>query len=200
MATQQITINRAPVLTLWAAVVAERLGYDHDTAVTLGKAVAGLNAQSKARRLGMIEDAPDPDHERKSRARKTREAHDGAPAGPTGAGDHHGPRRAGDAPGSADRAHRGRAIYSRNSARPCLTCGPPWKRWPRHTRPSNWRPRPLRCMSSFAQQSPRGHEAGALRGAVFPRRMQPTSAPARWSLRCVCERHADDRQCTGRAA
>ena len=30
------TINRAPVLTLWAAVVAERLGYDRAAALTLG--------------------------------------------------------------------------------------------------------------------------------------------------------------------
>ena len=48
-----VTINRAPVLTLWAAVVAERLGYDRDEAVTLGRAVAGLNAASKARALGI---------------------------------------------------------------------------------------------------------------------------------------------------
>lgn len=48
-----VTINRAPVLTLWAAVVAERLGYDRDEALTLGKAVAGLNAQAKGRRLGI---------------------------------------------------------------------------------------------------------------------------------------------------
>jgi len=49
-----ITTNRAPVLTLWAAVVAERLGYEPETALTLGKAVAGLNAQSKGRMLGII--------------------------------------------------------------------------------------------------------------------------------------------------
>ena len=29
-----ISINRAPVLTLWAAVVAERLGFNRDTALT----------------------------------------------------------------------------------------------------------------------------------------------------------------------
>jgi hypothetical protein len=46
-----IRINRAPVLTLWAAVVAERLGFDHDTALTLGRAAAGLNAYSKASRM-----------------------------------------------------------------------------------------------------------------------------------------------------
>jgi len=49
-----ISINRAPVMTLWAAVVAERLGYDRDTAATLGRAVAGLNAQSKGSRLGLM--------------------------------------------------------------------------------------------------------------------------------------------------
>lgn len=53
MAGEVIEINRAPVLTLWAAVVAERLGYEPDAALTFGKAVAGLNAQSKGRMLGI---------------------------------------------------------------------------------------------------------------------------------------------------
>jgi hypothetical protein len=53
-AGDEITINRAPVLTLWAAVVAERLGYDADEAATLGRAVAGLNAQAKGQRLGIF--------------------------------------------------------------------------------------------------------------------------------------------------
>lgn len=48
-----IEVNRAPVLTLWAAVVAQRLGHDWETALSLGKAVAGLNAQAKGRRLGI---------------------------------------------------------------------------------------------------------------------------------------------------
>jgi hypothetical protein len=48
-----VEINRAPVLTLWGAVVAERLGHEHETALTLGKAVAGLNAQSKDRMIGI---------------------------------------------------------------------------------------------------------------------------------------------------
>jgi len=55
MTIKKVSINRAPVLTLWATVVAERLGYDHDCALTLGKAVAGLNAQSKGQRLGIFE-------------------------------------------------------------------------------------------------------------------------------------------------
>jgi len=54
MAHRTISINRAPVLTLWAAVVAERLGFDEDEALSLGKALAGLNAQAKGRRLGIF--------------------------------------------------------------------------------------------------------------------------------------------------
>ena len=50
-----IQINRAPVMTLWAAVVAERLGHTRDEALTLGRAVAGMNAQSKAVHLGLRE-------------------------------------------------------------------------------------------------------------------------------------------------
>ncbi len=42
MGETQIKVNRAPVLTLWAAVVAERLGYRQDEALTLGQAVAGV--------------------------------------------------------------------------------------------------------------------------------------------------------------
>lgn len=56
MASNPIKINRAPVMTLWAAVVAERLGYDEQAALTLGKSVAGLNAQAKGRRLGIYEE------------------------------------------------------------------------------------------------------------------------------------------------
>ena len=53
-----IRINRAPVLTLWAAVVAERLGFDRATALTLGQAVAGLSAYAKGVSLGIIEPCP----------------------------------------------------------------------------------------------------------------------------------------------
>jgi hypothetical protein len=58
MPDDKILTNRAPVLTLWAAIVAEELGFEHDTALTLGKAVAGLNAQSKGRKLGIYSEAP----------------------------------------------------------------------------------------------------------------------------------------------
>jgi hypothetical protein len=52
-----LQINRAPVLTLWAAVVAERRGAPRDVALTLGQAVAGLNAFSKGVRLGILKPA-----------------------------------------------------------------------------------------------------------------------------------------------
>ncbi|MEK0084879.1 hypothetical protein [Benzoatithermus flavus] len=55
----RIRINRAPVLTLWAAVVAERLGFDRGTALTLGQAVAGMSAYAKGVSLGIIEPKPD---------------------------------------------------------------------------------------------------------------------------------------------
>src|SRR6476660_1943314 len=67
MTTRTISINRAPVLTLWAAVVAERLGFDEDEALTLGRALAGLNAQSKGRRLGIFKP-----HEKKPAQARTR--------------------------------------------------------------------------------------------------------------------------------
>ena len=58
MTETKILINRAPVLTLWAAVVAERLGFKHDKALSLGKALAGLNAQNKGQRLGIFKPTP----------------------------------------------------------------------------------------------------------------------------------------------
>jgi len=70
MVKKKIKINRAPVLTLWAAIVAERLGYDEDTALTLGKAVAGLNAQSKGRRLGIYEEKKDEDTKKEEKKKE----------------------------------------------------------------------------------------------------------------------------------
>ena len=58
---ERIMINRAPVLTLWGAVVAERLGYDREAALTLGKCVAGLTAQTKGRMLGIYKPAKGPE-------------------------------------------------------------------------------------------------------------------------------------------
>jgi hypothetical protein len=68
MSERKILINRAPVLTLWAVVVAERLGSDHDEALSLAKAVAGPTAQSRGQRLGIYK--PVPLEIKRARARK----------------------------------------------------------------------------------------------------------------------------------
>ena len=62
----RIRVNRAPVLTLWAAAVAERLGFERDEALTLGRALAGLTAHAKGVRLGIFEpSAPEEVRERR---------------------------------------------------------------------------------------------------------------------------------------
>ena len=59
-----LEINRAPVLTMWAAVVAERLGHPAHTALTLGRAVAGSTARVNARNIGREERKADRDADR----------------------------------------------------------------------------------------------------------------------------------------
>ena len=67
-ASAWIKINRAPVLTLWAAVVAERLGFDRPTALTLGQAVEDSSAYAKGvSLLGIIEPRPELVRERGAR-------------------------------------------------------------------------------------------------------------------------------------
>ncbi len=70
-----VRINRAPVLTLWAAVVAERLGFDWEEALTLGRAVAGLNAHSKGVKLGLYEPTPEAERERRQKAKEGQTLH-----------------------------------------------------------------------------------------------------------------------------
>src|SRR5262245_64921737 len=70
----RVRVNRAPVLTLWAAVVAERLGHDREAALTLGKAVAGMNAVAKGRRLGVIHEKPATEEERRAAASARKKA------------------------------------------------------------------------------------------------------------------------------
>jgi hypothetical protein len=64
-----IKVNRAPVLTLWATVVAERLGHPPDFALTLGQAATGSSARAKARGIGI---AADRDREEEKRAAELR--------------------------------------------------------------------------------------------------------------------------------
>lgn len=66
----RVTVNRAPVLTLWAAVVARRLGFNKDEALTLGRAVAGLNAYSKGVAIGVFEPTPREVRERRRKMRR----------------------------------------------------------------------------------------------------------------------------------
>jgi hypothetical protein len=66
--TQPIQVNRAPVLTLWATVVAERLGHPPETALTLGRAVAGSSARIKARRLGIADETQEAEERREQAA------------------------------------------------------------------------------------------------------------------------------------
>lgn len=65
-ASGSLLVNRAPVLTLWAAVVAERLGYSRDAALGLGKAMAGRNAYAKGVAIGLM--APSPKREKAARS------------------------------------------------------------------------------------------------------------------------------------
>lgn len=72
---KKITVNRAPVLTLWAAIVAEHLGHDADTAITLGRAVAGSSARIKARAIGIEEPGEGADKPKPKPAAKPETVH-----------------------------------------------------------------------------------------------------------------------------
>ena len=68
-----IMINRAPVLTLWVAVVAKREGFKFEEGLSFGRAIAGLLAQSKGRKLGVYEELSKEEKEEKKRKRKMKE-------------------------------------------------------------------------------------------------------------------------------
>jgi len=71
--SEKIKINRAPVMTLWATIVAERLGYKHKEALSLAKAVTGMNAQSKGKRLGIYTEKPEEEKPEKQRRQPSKE-------------------------------------------------------------------------------------------------------------------------------
>ena len=48
-----MVINWASVLTLWATVVPEVLGFEHEEALTFGRPVAALNAFPKGLPVGL---------------------------------------------------------------------------------------------------------------------------------------------------
>ena len=70
----EIKVNRAPVLTMWVAAVAERQGFNFDEAVTFGKAISSLFAQSKGKRIGVVDDsAKEPEESGKKKSKKDTE-------------------------------------------------------------------------------------------------------------------------------
>jgi hypothetical protein len=74
-ALNKVIVNRAPVLTLWAAVVAERLGFTWDEALTLGRAVAGMNAYAKGVSIGMFQPSPKAVRERRKKTKSGKVLH-----------------------------------------------------------------------------------------------------------------------------
>lgn len=55
LANIEIKSNRAPVMTAWAAVVAERIGFKREEALSLANVYTGLNAHAKAVSLSIQE-------------------------------------------------------------------------------------------------------------------------------------------------
>jgi hypothetical protein len=53
-----VMINPAPVLTVWAAVVAEMLSFDYDEALTLGRQLQGSMLTQKALLWGFFNQRP----------------------------------------------------------------------------------------------------------------------------------------------
>lgn len=69
-APSKIRINRAPVLALWVATVAERQGFTFEEGLTFGRWVSGTLAQSKGRSLGIYEPHDLTPEEREARRRR----------------------------------------------------------------------------------------------------------------------------------
>jgi hypothetical protein len=60
-----IHVNRAAVLTLWATIVAERLGHPSQTALTLGHAVCSCSAR-EGRHTGIVDNEPEAEERRRA--------------------------------------------------------------------------------------------------------------------------------------
>jgi hypothetical protein len=58
------------VVTIWAVVVAEVLGFENNEALTIGRAVAGLNAYSKGVSPGLFQPTPKEIKEQRRKMRK----------------------------------------------------------------------------------------------------------------------------------
>jgi hypothetical protein len=149
MSPQLIQGNRAPVMTRWAAVVAERLGHAPDAALTLGKAVAGLNAHAKGRRLGLYEAPPDQAEAPAS------------PRRPTG-GQRLVPVR-GRAVPAVRTSHGVRATSNGQPIDPGP--GRRSRSSPRPTRETHSRPERTRCTSRVGRPCRQAHRAGVPQGS-----------------------------------
>ena len=134
----EIRVDRAPVPTPWAAVVAERLGHGPDTAITLGRAVAGSSARAKARAVGLEEgEREEGTHE------GVRHPRPDAPSKTVRLFDRDVPvaevRGAYELWTGANRPHRAPPAPTWNapSASTCPRCNTRWSAWlPRSTRPN----------------------------------------------------------------
>src|ERR1035438_1439811 len=164
MEIESITINRAPVLTLWAAIVAERLGFTHDEALTLGRAVAGLNAYSKGRALGIFKPTPKDVRAKREAKAKGKEVlqvellHRAVPVVQTPEG-----LRA----LSKEQPIAGESVekYSPASSRMrWVQCRPRWRTWRTRGIPRSWPPRLMAYMNSSGQPFPPVSRVGERRG------------------------------------
>ena len=160
-----VRVNRAPVLTLWAAVVAERLGHDRATALTLGKALAGLSAVAKGTRLGLHAETSEAERTARPRAREGRSdlgrAHGPAPSCGTT------PGRDCARSGSHARGPCGGRALSRGQARRRPSRGARLDDRAREVHPqgASCPGGPLRCTRSSVRASPRASADGAPRAS-----------------------------------
>jgi len=72
--SDHVVINRAPVLTLWVTVVAQRQGFSRLEALTYGKFVSAIFAHSKGKALGMFKEKESTKEEREERKQKEKDA------------------------------------------------------------------------------------------------------------------------------
>lgn len=54
--SKTVVVNRAPVMTAWAMIVAERLGFDREESLSIASVYTEANAVSKGVSLGLIEE------------------------------------------------------------------------------------------------------------------------------------------------
>ncbi|TDL29570.1 hypothetical protein BD410DRAFT_709803 [Rickenella mellea] len=57
LTTKSVVVNRAPVMTAWATVVAERLGFKREEALSIASAYTEMNAISKGVSIGVFDDS-----------------------------------------------------------------------------------------------------------------------------------------------